>query len=110
MCLLLLYIQHDIITNDILSTGMKWQKRRKILTPAFHFSILKQFTEVLIEEGNRATESLNHTEESVIENLQFFTSHHTLNAICGIYIQFYIFLSPLKRIHVFVFGTKLRGD
>ncbi|XP_014487249.1 PREDICTED: cytochrome P450 4C1-like [Dinoponera quadriceps] len=63
------------------SKGMKWQKRRKILTPAFHFSILKQFVEILIEEGNRAAESLKNTEESVIDDLLHFTSHHTLNAI-----------------------------
>ncbi|XP_014486915.1 PREDICTED: cytochrome P450 4C1-like [Dinoponera quadriceps] len=66
----------------LISTGMKWQKRRKILTPAFHFSILKQFVEVLIEEGNRAAKSFSDTEESVINDLQLFTSYHTLNAIC----------------------------
>ncbi|XP_014484841.1 PREDICTED: cytochrome P450 4C1-like isoform X2 [Dinoponera quadriceps] len=66
----------------LISKGMKWQKRRKILTPAFHFSILKQFVEILIEEGNRAAESLKNTEESVIDDLLHFTSHHTLNAIC----------------------------
>ncbi|XP_014486908.1 PREDICTED: cytochrome P450 4C1-like, partial [Dinoponera quadriceps] len=70
----------------LISKGMKWQNRRKILTPAFHFSILKQFVEILIEEGNRAAKSFKNTEESVIDDLLHFTSHHTLNAICGIYI------------------------
>ncbi|XP_032675967.1 cytochrome P450 4C1-like [Odontomachus brunneus] len=66
----------------LISKGIKWQNRRKILTSAFHFSILKDFVEIFIEEGNRITESFNHMEESIIENMQFFTSHHTLNAIC----------------------------
>ncbi|XP_014486909.1 PREDICTED: cytochrome P450 4C1-like isoform X1 [Dinoponera quadriceps] len=66
----------------LMSKGIKWKERRKILTPAFHFSILKQFVEIFIEEGNRAAESFNNTEESVINNLLLFTSHHTLNAIC----------------------------
>ncbi|XP_014486912.1 PREDICTED: cytochrome P450 4C1-like [Dinoponera quadriceps] len=64
------------------SKGTKWQKRRKILTPAFHFSILKQFVEVLIKEGNNAAKSFNHIEETVIDDVLFFTGHHTLNAIC----------------------------
>lgn len=33
------------------STSSKWQSRRKIITPTFHFSILKSYKEVFAQEG-----------------------------------------------------------
>ncbi|KYQ53159.1 Cytochrome P450 4C1, partial [Trachymyrmex zeteki] len=68
-------------TGLLTSKGIKWHTRRKILTPTFHFNILKQFVEILIDEGNRMTKSLKDINGSV-NNLVSFISHHTLNAIC----------------------------
>ncbi|XP_020289584.1 cytochrome P450 4C1-like isoform X2 [Pseudomyrmex gracilis] len=64
------------------SKGSKWHIRRKLLTPTFHFSLLQQFVEVLIEEGNHMTNFLKESEGTVIKNLVPFLSEHTLNAIC----------------------------
>jgi len=64
--------------------GAKWHSRRKILTPTFHFNILQQFVNILIEEGINMTKSLKNTGDPVVKDLVSFLSEHTLNAICGI--------------------------
>lgn len=64
--------------------GTKWQNRRKLAMSGFHFSLMKQFVEIMIAESNATTESLNHVDELIIEDLLLFTSNHTLNVICGI--------------------------
>ncbi|XP_011706328.1 PREDICTED: cytochrome P450 4C1-like, partial [Wasmannia auropunctata] len=62
--------------------GAKWHSRRKLLTPTFHFNILQQFVEILIEESEKMTKSLKHTRGTVVKDLTSFVSEHALNAIC----------------------------
>ncbi|KAI2474250.1 hypothetical protein C4B38_000320 [Diabrotica virgifera virgifera] len=40
------------------SKGVEWHKRRKILTPAFHFSILQEFAEVFNKEVSLLVEDI----------------------------------------------------
>ncbi|XP_072761637.1 cytochrome P450 4C1-like isoform X1 [Anoplolepis gracilipes] len=69
-------------TGLLTSTGTKWQTRRKILTPTFHFNILNQFVDILIKESNCVTKSLKDAGGIVVKDLSSFVSEHTLNAIC----------------------------
>ncbi|XP_024883662.1 cytochrome P450 4C1-like isoform X2 [Temnothorax curvispinosus] len=69
-------------TGLLTSAGAKWHPRRKILTPTFHFNILQQFVEILIEEGESMTKSLKNTGGTIVKDLVPFFSEHTLNAIC----------------------------
>lgn len=68
-------------TGLLTSDGTKWHKRRKILTPTFHFNILKQFVEIMIEESNNMAKSLKDN-KGIVNDLVSFVSHHTLNVIC----------------------------
>ncbi|XP_039306246.1 cytochrome P450 4C1 isoform X2 [Solenopsis invicta] len=68
--------------NLLESRGSKWHLRRKILTPAFHFNILQQFVEILIEEGESMTRSLKNAGGTITKDLVPFISEYTLNAIC----------------------------
>ncbi|XP_046827980.1 cytochrome P450 4C1-like [Vespa crabro] len=71
-------------TGLLTSGGEKWQTRRKILTPAFHFNILKHFVVTLNNEARYLITSLKEEEKggSVVKDLQEFISQHTLNIIC----------------------------
>ncbi|KAL6437191.1 hypothetical protein ACFW04_005037 [Cataglyphis niger] len=66
----------------IVSPGTKWQSRRKILTPAFHFNILNHFVDILIKESDHMIKSLKNEEGIIVKDLIPFISEHTLNAIC----------------------------
>lgn len=63
-------------------SGQKWQQRRKILTPAFHFNILKQFCTIFVEQSDRLVEMLHETKGEPVDVFPFITDF-TLHSICG---------------------------
>ncbi|XP_075973822.1 cytochrome P450 4C1-like [Anticarsia gemmatalis] len=65
----------------LLSKGTKWQERRKILTPTFHFNILRQFFEVMEENSYQLVESLGKTAGETIDIVPYITEC-TLQTIC----------------------------
>lgn len=69
-------------TGLLTSAGRKWQTRRKILTPAFHFNVLQQFVDVFIEESEQMNAALLNEGGPIVKNLLPLISEHTLNVIC----------------------------
>lgn len=72
---------HPFLNMGLLtSMGEKWHHRRKLLTPAFHFDILKEFFDIFKEESAKLVESLEA--DKVIDIIPVSTQF-TLNTICG---------------------------
>ncbi|XP_050665019.1 cytochrome P450 4C1-like isoform X1 [Leptidea sinapis] len=71
-------------TGLLISSGSKWHKRRKILTPAFHFDVLKSFARVFVESSrlmvNELIQQLQN--EKDVLNVLPFISDFTLSTIC----------------------------
>lgn len=73
---------HPFLKTGLLtSAGEKWLTRRRMLTPAFHFEILKEFLEVFSAESDKLVESLKNDAGKVI-NVIPISSQFTLNTIC----------------------------
>lgn len=68
----------------LVSKGRKWFKRRKIITPAFHFKILEQYIKTFENQGKFLVENLN----AMVEfgkpfELYNLINLYTLDVICG---------------------------
>ncbi|XP_073990999.1 cytochrome P450 4C1-like isoform X2 [Rhodnius prolixus] len=69
-------------TGLLTSSGEKWHKRRKAITPAFHFKILEEFIDIFNKNGNILIECLrNHCDGSTF-NAQPLISRYALDVIC----------------------------
>lgn len=74
---------HPFLNTGLLtSAGEKWHKRRRLLTPAFHFDILKEFFEMFREESDKLVESLKEKTDKEL-NIIPISTQFTLNTICG---------------------------
>lgn len=69
------------MTFLIVISGLKWQTRRKILTPAFHFSILQQFISIFNEETDKLVEVLKEECYKPYVNVNAHIAQFTLKTI-----------------------------
>lgn len=67
------------------SDGSKWKQRRKLLTPAFHFNILKDFLPVMNKQAKILVEILEQQTSSEYTELVPVISKCSFDIICGKY-------------------------
>lgn len=80
---LIYYFLRSFLGSGLLtSNGSKWQHRRKILTPAFHFNILKQFHQTIKNETDSVTEIIKNDNNPNGIDVNTLMSRFTLNTIC----------------------------
>ncbi|XP_072937009.1 uncharacterized protein [Epargyreus clarus] len=65
----------------LLSDGEKWHQRRKILTNAFHFNVLRQYFVIFEENGQRLVDVLNKSSGEAVSVVPVM-SEYTLNSLC----------------------------
>ncbi|XP_046655326.1 cytochrome P450 4C1-like isoform X2 [Daphnia pulicaria] len=75
------FIQAWLATGLLTSTGSKWHKRRKMLTPTFHFKILEEFIHVFNEQSAVLVEKLGEKVGQDFDIFPFIT-RCTLDVIC----------------------------
>ncbi|CAG4990071.1 unnamed protein product [Colias eurytheme] len=65
----------------LVSKGAKWQERRKILTTAFHFNVLRKYFPILEHNSRKLIATLEKTEGQSIDAVPLI-SEYTLESIC----------------------------
>lgn len=68
-------------TGLLTSTGDKWRSRRKMLTPAFHFKILEDFSSVFAEQSSILCDQLRKAVHKEVDIVPYLTKC-TLDIIC----------------------------
>ena len=67
-----------------MSDGAKWHSRRKLLTPAFHFSILEEFCPIFNEVSSTFVRILKDKYgDGTIFDVFSWSSRLSLDIICG---------------------------
>ncbi|KAF5301472.1 hypothetical protein FQA39_LY02201 [Lamprigera yunnana] len=69
-------------TGLLTSKGTKWQYRRKLLTPAFHFGILQEFAKTIMEQSEILVEKLKKECDKPYTVIDPIITQFTLHTIC----------------------------
>lgn len=76
-----LKIEYICLKNDL--TEPKYSKRRRIITPAFHFKILEQYVEIFNGQCEHLMNTLSAYKENDKIHLQPILALYSLDVICG---------------------------
>ncbi|XP_044737542.1 cytochrome P450 4C1-like [Chrysoperla carnea] len=77
------YVEPWLGQSLLTSAGMHWKTHRKLLTPAFHFTILKEFQSVISEKADILVDRLKTAMENNQEiELLPYINQCTLDVIC----------------------------
>ncbi|CAH1966516.1 unnamed protein product [Acanthoscelides obtectus] len=76
------FLQRWLGFGLLTSERTKWRKMRKLLTPAFHFSILQQFIDSFEANGVKLVEKLKKMDGKDIDIYRYITLY-SLDVICG---------------------------
>lgn len=76
------FIEKWLGTGLLISTGKKWFQRRKVITPAFHFKILDQFTEIFDKHSTVLVKCIEKNKGQPVDFFQPVTLC-ALDIICG---------------------------
>jgi cytochrome P450 family 4 len=77
------FLQPWLNLGLLTSTDEKWLKRRKILTPAFHFKILDEFIEVFDEQSTILVDKLRKFDRKGHIDVFPIVALSALDVICG---------------------------
>ena len=72
------WLGHGLLT----STGAKWHSRRKMLTPAFHFKILEDFSQVMSQQSAILCQQIEKKSGTNPFNIFPLITHCALDIIC----------------------------
>jgi hypothetical protein len=81
-----LKLNYHLTIYNVFYPGAKWHSRRKLLTPAFHFSILEQFVPIFSEKTRILIEKLKNAACSSPDGFDItpYITRCALDIICGI--------------------------
>nr|ARO50435.1 cytochrome P450 [Chironomus tentans] len=104
-------ILHPFLRTGLLTSGgEKWHMRRRLLTPSFHFNILKEFCEIFKEESDKLVDSLRSQCDKEI-NIIPVSTKFTLNTVCesamGVKLSELGDDGVIYRENIYIFGKLL---